>query len=235
MLQLEESLLACFAGSFHSGCAHPALLRAVGGHFSIRRAHTSHTQLFNCVTAHCSVVTHRCHNAHPQLIPMMKAVQLLRADVANPTAGLTVADVPKPAPGEGQVLLEIFLRPVNPADIFRYRRRGAAVAAAAARRALCLHSSSAGNPATNLPCLSAPAAVQPDGRLPRLEAQGPACCAGPGGRVTAARSQPRFQPSAGAIARRAQHMLAVNATGKWSPAMESRVVHPLLPAAPARL
>ncbi len=47
-----------------------------------------------------------------------KAVHLVKPDLAEPASGLTIATVDRPVPGEGQVLVEMILRPVNPADIF---------------------------------------------------------------------------------------------------------------------
>lgn len=46
-----------------------------------------------------------------------KAVHLVKADVAGPE--LEVVEVDRPVPAEGQVLVQLSMRPVNPADIFR--------------------------------------------------------------------------------------------------------------------
>lgn len=49
----------------------------------------------------------------------------------DPTSGLEVVEVPRPTPGQGEVLVRITLRPVNPADIFSLQVRRAAPAAPA--------------------------------------------------------------------------------------------------------
>ena len=36
----------------------------------------------------------------------------------DPASGVEVAEVERPQPGQGEVLVNITLRPVNPADIF---------------------------------------------------------------------------------------------------------------------
>lgn len=50
----------------------------------------------------------------------------------DPTSGLDVVEAPRPTPGQGEVLVRITLRPVNPADIFSLQVRHAAPAAPAA-------------------------------------------------------------------------------------------------------
>eukprot|EP00197_Chlamydomonas_leiostraca_P016178 CAMPEP_0202860756 /NCGR_PEP_ID=MMETSP1391-20130828/2367_1 /ASSEMBLY_ACC=CAM_ASM_000867 /TAXON_ID=1034604 /ORGANISM="Chlamydomonas leiostraca, Strain SAG 11-49" /LENGTH=59 /DNA_ID=CAMNT_0049539993 /DNA_START=39 /DNA_END=214 /DNA_ORIENTATION=- len=47
------------------------------------------------------------------------AVQVTKFDAANYLATLKVVnDAPVPTPGQGEVLVKVTLRPVNPADIF---------------------------------------------------------------------------------------------------------------------
>jgi NADPH:quinone reductase-like Zn-dependent oxidoreductase len=47
-----------------------------------------------------------------------KAVTLSGFDPANPTSTIQVQDLAIPTPGEGEVVVKMSLRPVNPADIF---------------------------------------------------------------------------------------------------------------------
>ncbi|EFN59884.1 hypothetical protein CHLNCDRAFT_59525 [Chlorella variabilis] len=47
-----------------------------------------------------------------------KAVKLSSFDIGNPTSTMTVVSGPRPAPGPGEVLVRLTLRPVNPADMF---------------------------------------------------------------------------------------------------------------------
>eukprot|EP00887_Chlorella_sp_A99_P003043 scaffold9.g3043.t1 len=46
------------------------------------------------------------------------AIQVTKYDQKNPAAGLAVAELPRPTPGPGEALVQLKLRPVNPADIF---------------------------------------------------------------------------------------------------------------------
>ena len=47
-----------------------------------------------------------------------KAVQVQAFDLADPASTLMVVTSAHPTPGAGEVLVQLYLRPVNPADIF---------------------------------------------------------------------------------------------------------------------
>jgi len=51
-------------------------------------------------------------------MPKNKAVTLSGFDVENPISTISISEQPIPEPGEGQVVVRMTLRPVNPADIF---------------------------------------------------------------------------------------------------------------------
>lgn len=64
----------------------------------------------------------RCTNVPSDVLVQETAVYLIsqvtKFDAANPIANVSIAQVPKPAPGNGEVLVRITMRPCNPADIF---------------------------------------------------------------------------------------------------------------------
>ena len=50
---------------------------------------------------------------------MNKAVQIKRfaTTSGDPTSEIQVVELPRPKPGEGEVLVRLTLRPVNPSDV----------------------------------------------------------------------------------------------------------------------
>ncbi|GAB4815899.1 hypothetical protein N2152v2_002945 [Parachlorella kessleri] len=52
------------------------------------------------------------------MVAKMRAVHLKEPSREDPASGVEVAEVDRPQPGQGKVLVNIILRPVNPADIF---------------------------------------------------------------------------------------------------------------------
>jgi NADPH:quinone reductase-like Zn-dependent oxidoreductase len=46
-----------------------------------------------------------------------RAVHLKQASIEKPTSGLEVVETERPTPGQGEVLVRIHLRPVNPAGV----------------------------------------------------------------------------------------------------------------------
>lgn len=52
------------------------------------------------------------------MVAKMRAVHLKEPSREDPASGVEVAEVDRPQPGQGEVLVNIILRPVNPADIF---------------------------------------------------------------------------------------------------------------------
>ena len=54
---------------------------------------------------------------------MQKAVHVTKFNQDNPAAAVGLVDVKRPEPKEGEVLVHICMRPVNPADIFSLQGR----------------------------------------------------------------------------------------------------------------
>jgi NADPH:quinone reductase-like Zn-dependent oxidoreductase len=52
-------------------------------------------------------------------MPIYKAVEIKQwGSREDPVSGIEIADRPVPTPGAGEVLVRIYLRPINPSDVF---------------------------------------------------------------------------------------------------------------------